>query len=67
MLDYDQAGISSSEKQIKKIDEHKMNYCNILLPENLDPDEFALEYGCDFLEKLIISSLEKGHKKVKIT
>ena len=66
MLDSDQAGISSSEKQIKKIEEHKMNYCNILLPENLDPDEFALEYGCDFLENLIIDSLEKGHKKVKI-
>jgi DNA primase len=67
MLDSDQAGISSSEKQIKKIEEHKMNYCNILLPENLDPDEFVLEYGCEFLEDLIIDSLNKNHKKVKIT
>ena len=59
MLDSYQAGISSSEKQIKKIEEHKMNYCNILLPENLDPDEFVLEYGCEFLEDLIIDSLNK--------
>jgi DNA primase len=66
MLDSDQAGISSSEKQIKKIDEHKMNYCNILLPESLDPDEFVLEYGCEFLEDLINNSLDKGHKRVKI-
>jgi DNA primase len=66
MLDSDQAGISSSEKQIKKIDEHKMNSCNILLPESLDPDEFVLEYGCEFLEDLINNSLDKGHKRVKI-
>jgi DNA primase len=67
MLDPDKAGELSSFKQISKIENHRMNYLKVVLPDDTDPDDFCLQYGADFLKENIEKHLESQVKVLKIT
>ena len=64
--DGDKAGIKASLKAIKIFKQVGINTRLVLLPNNMDPDEYVLKYGTEayknFFESNIIDSLEYTYK-----
>ena len=68
--DGDKAGIKASLKAIKIFKQVGMNVRLVLLPNNMDPDEYVLKYGIEeyrkYFESNIIDSLEYTYRTALI-
>lgn len=54
--DGDLAGIESTKRAIKLLNQFQMNINCIIIPEGLDPDEYINKYGKDALNDLLVNN-----------
>lgn len=67
LLDPDDAGEKALEKMRVTADAGEMKHHAVFLPNKLDPDEFALKYGCSALQKGIESIIANDKRELRIT
>jgi DNA primase len=65
-MDSDDAGRIASEKIISKVKETSMNIKRVLLPPNLDPDDFAQKYDLSFLDESIKNLIESKQQDLTV-
>lgn len=66
VMDSDDAGIIASEKIISKVKDSSMNIKRVLLPPNMDPDDFAQNYDLSFLDDSIKKLLESKQQDLTV-
>jgi len=66
IMDSDDAGNIAAKKIIEKITELDMNAFQVILPDGMDPDDFANNYDLNFLDKAIQDMIESNKKKLII-
>lgn len=66
ILDSDDAGNIAARKSIQKIEDLGFNAFQVVLPQNMDPDDFAESFDLNFLDKSIKDMIDNGNKKIII-
>lgn len=66
VMDSDDAGKLASEKIINKIKELGLNAIRVILPQGLDPDDFAQKYDISFLDEAIQKLIADNKNKLVI-
>ena len=66
ILDSDDAGNIAAKKSIQKIEDLGFKAFQVVLPQNMDPDDFAESFDLDFLDNSIKNMIDNGNKKIII-
>ena len=53
-------------KSIQKIEDLGFKAFQVVLPQNMDPDDFAESFDLDFLDNSIKNMIDNGNKKIII-
>ena len=66
VMDSDDAGKIASEKILNKIKENGVSCKRVLLPQGMDPDDFAQKYDLSFLDESIKDMISTGQQDLLV-